>query len=146
MCIIIYRNRYVDYRTEVWKCTLCNDKGIRLRQKDIFECPKILTRQTSDSIIAAWDAKGEYYYANTLHGGRLKTDNYYGDFLAADLSGPLANYCYKHITKETGRPFAQVKIALLRTVPVPVMSKKEQEIFLANRDFIYQFAGIPVIK
>ncbi|MCG6538339.1 MAG: hypothetical protein L7F78_27385, partial [Syntrophales bacterium LBB04] len=41
--------------------------GLWMREPVIFERPKILTRQTADEIIAAFD-KDNYYHANPLHG------------------------------------------------------------------------------
>lgn len=123
---IIYRDRYVDYDPGKWNPAASGDPGIRLRTPEIFESPKILTRQTGDRIIAAWDGAGEYYYANTLHGGRIADSRFSGEFLAAYLSGAEANYCYRFCSGERGRPFAQVKISLLRQLPIPEFSRKEQ--------------------
>ncbi len=137
---IVYRNRRVDYRPQLWQHS--SDRGIRFRKPEIFEAPKIMTRQTSDSLIAAWDADGSYYYANTLHGGRLKTGSFSGEFLAAYLSGTIANHCYKKLTGETGRPFAQVKITVLRTLPIPLLTVAEQKKCLLDNNEVFNITGI----
>jgi hypothetical protein len=92
-----------------------------MRNAGVFERDKILTRQTSDHIIAAID-RNPYYYANTLHGTSLTDDSlsagYTLEYLAAILNSRLMNYVYSILTGEVGKAFAQIKIDTLCKLPI----------------------------
>ena len=75
---ISFANDWVNYKPQKLMDLeiMRRGKGVRpglwMRTPSIFERPKILTRQTADEIIAAYDDEN-YYYANTLHGtGRFQ--------------------------------------------------------------------------
>lgn len=108
--------------------------GLRMRTREVFECPKILTRQTADSIIAAYDAEGKYYYGNTLHGSVITDERFEARFVLAVLNSRILNRCYKLMTGETGKPFAQVKIAVLRKLPICRASAEEQAKVIAEKN------------
>ena len=95
--------------------------GLWMRNSAIFEKPKIVTRQTSDRIIAAID-NNNFYYANTLHGTSLSEEainsGYSLEFLVALMNSKLLNYIYAVITGEVGKVFAQIKIDTLKKVPM----------------------------
>lgn len=105
--------------------------GLRLRTPEIFQTPKILTRQTADRIIAAYDCNGEYFYANTLHGSQIKDPTMDPCFLVLALNSKLVNFYYRNTARESGCNFAQVKIALLRLLPIPAIAPEKQQKLLA---------------
>lgn len=119
---IHFHDRYVDYRPEVMKLEerRRGGNGLRMRDPAIFERPKILTRQTADRIIAAYDRAGEYYYANTLHGITPDPARVDPDYLLCYLNSRRAQEAYRALSGEAGRAFAQIKIAILRRLPVPL--------------------------
>ncbi len=125
---IVFHENYVDFQPAVMKQLELErgGGGLRLRNPAIFERPKILTRQTADRIIAAFDARGEFYYANTLHGITVTTPEVDAEYLMLWLNSELLNDCYRRRSGETGRVFAQIKIAILRELPVPVPPVAEQ--------------------
>lgn len=96
-------------------------RGLRLRTPAIFERPKILTRQTADHIIAAMDSKG-LYYMNTLHGTYVTNSAFDPWYVLAVMNSTLIRCWYAWRFAETGRSFAQVKIANLKTLPIPLIS------------------------
>jgi hypothetical protein len=78
---------------------------------------KILTRQTADEIIGTVDYEN-YYYTNTIH-GTIITDNKYNiKFILVLLNSKLLNYYYKATTSEGKKVFAQIKIDILRKLPI----------------------------
>lgn len=107
-------------RTQGW------GRGLRLRSPDIFEHPKILSRQTADHIIAAMDEQGRYYM-NTLHGTTITDAAFDPWYVLAVMNSALIRCWYAWRFSETGRSFAQVKIANLRTMPVLLLEPEPRE-------------------
>ena len=114
-----YAGNWVNYQPdEMMKIELARaGGGLRLRVKSIFERDKILTRQTADQIIGTLDTK-HFYYSNTMHGTTITDKSYDVTFILALLNSKLLNYYYKATTAETGKVFAQVKIEILRQLPI----------------------------
>ena len=100
--------------------------GLRMRTPDVFERPKILSRQTADRIVAACDSAGRYYYANTLHGTAPRPGTYSLHFLAAVMNSATVDRWYRLVASESGKPFPQVKIAILKRLPVCRATRQEQ--------------------
>jgi len=126
---ITFNNNWVNYKpNEMMKLELKRVKGapgLRLRSKEIFERNKILTRQTADEIIAAYDMEN-YYYSNTLHGTTIFNTQYHPLYVLALLNSKLITWYYRSTTAEEGKVFAQIKIGLLRLLPVKKESKENQ--------------------
>ena len=97
-----------------------------MRTPIIFERPKILTRQTADEIIACYDNE-QYYYSNTLHGTTITESNYNPLYVLALLNSRLITWYYRSTTAEEGKVFAQIKIALLRLLPIYKTTHNEQQ-------------------
>jgi len=91
--------------------------GLWMRTPEIFERNKILTRQTADEIIAAYDTEN-YYYSNTLHGTTILNTQYHPLYVLALLNSKLITWYYRSTTAEEGKVFAQIKIELLRLLPI----------------------------
>ena len=100
--------------------------GLRMRTPDVFERPKILSRQTADRIVAACDPAGRYYYANTLHGTAPRPGTYSLHFLAAVMNSAVVDRWYRFVASESGKPFPQVKITILKRLPVCRATRAEQ--------------------
>ena len=100
--------------------------GLWMRTPEIFECPKILTRQTADEIIAAYDDEN-YYYANTLHGTAIIDQTYHPYYLLGILNSRITTWYYRSNSDEEGKVFAQIKIELLRKLPIPKASSTRQK-------------------
>ncbi len=128
---IIFNGNYVNYNPEEMRKAEIERVGstvvgLRLREPKIFERKKILTRQTADRIIGAID-EDNYYYANTLHGTHITDNRYSYEFVLGILNSKLMNWFYKTITSESGKVFAQVKIAILQKLPIPKPEMLESE-------------------
>ena len=130
---ISYNNNWVNYKPDkMMRSELARVKGapgLRLRKKEIFERTKILTRQTADKIIAAYDTDN-FYYSNTLHGTFVTDSNFDPYYVLAILNSKLTNWYYQNTTAEGGKVFAQVKIAILKKLPILKVSAKQQELFV----------------
>ncbi len=99
-----------------------------LREERIFrESPKILTRQTANRIVAAWDDKG-YYALNSLH----VTLPLNGDFdlrcLLALYNSKLLNYYYCLVFPDTERVFPQVKTINVEKLPLPHLDGESEKL------------------
>jgi len=110
--------------------------GLWMRVAEIFERNKILTRQTADEIIAAYDSDN-YYYSNTLHGTTIMDNNYHPLYVLALMNSTLMTWYYRSTTAEEGKVFAQIKIKLLRLLPIKKASNiAAQQPFIALVDRI----------
>jgi len=79
--------------------------------------PKILLRQTGDSLMAAYDDKN-LLCLNNLHVGNLKNKSSSLKYVLALLNSKLLNYYYTLISLETGRTMAQIDIETLEELPI----------------------------
>ena len=128
---ILPAGRWIDYdppRMAALEAARLGERppGLRMRTPDVFERPKILSRQTADRIVAACDSTGKYYYANTLHGTVPRPGTYSLHFLAAVMNSAVVDRWYRLVASEFGKPFPQVKIAILKRLPVCRATRAEQ--------------------
>ncbi len=79
--------------------------------------PKILTRQTGDSIIAALDTEC-FYTGRSLHSTVVKDSDYSYRYLCAILNSGLITHIYRALSQEEGRAQAQVKLVNVRRLPI----------------------------
>jgi len=104
---IEYGNNFVYFDPEkLWSNT--NETKLR-------KTPKIVVRQTGDSIVAALDQQG-YLTLDTTH---LIFDTTISiKALLAILNSRLMNWFYHGLVEEVGRTFAEVKIVNLKKLPI----------------------------
>jgi hypothetical protein len=117
-----FDGNYVLYDKELlWSNT--NEKNFSIDEK-------IISRQTSDRLIAAYDNQG-YFTLDSTHVQRLKNSNFDLKYILALFNSKLINYYYTTDVAEEGRVFAQVKIINLKKIPVKNIDKKDQEPLIA---------------
>jgi len=80
--------------------------------------PKIVSRQTGDTIVAAVDEVG-YYTGRSLHSTRVLSDNYSENYIMSMMNSKVVEYYYTILAREKGRSMAQVNLGDLRQVPIP---------------------------
>ncbi len=91
----------------------------RARDESLFQIPKLLFRQTGDSIIACLDEEVNYYGIDSVNIAILK-----GSFIEQRrfflgvLNSKLINFIYRDISQEGGRVLAQVKPQRIRVLPI----------------------------
>jgi len=142
--MITYHDNWVNYDPLKMKKIEMrrNGGGLRLRKKEIFERKKILTRQTADEIIATFDIDN-YYYSNTLHGTAITNPQYNPLYVLALLNSRLMTWYYRSTTAEEGKVFAQIKIELLKLLPIKIADEKTQQPFIILVDKILTITKTP---
>ncbi len=105
------------------------------RYKGLFEEPKIIMRQTSDSIRCAFDENG-YYVLNSILVLKLNNQNFSYKYLVAVLNSTCIDFLYKNLTQEEGRTFAEVKPANVRKLYIPDATKEEQNLLSILYDYL----------
>jgi len=105
---------YVHFdKKELWSNT--NEENLR-------KSPKILVRQTGDSIICAIDNDGSLHM-DTTHGlFDIKINIFY---LVGLLNSKVISYWHRTYTSEKGRAFAEVKIANIKNIPIKLPENEE---------------------
>lgn len=91
----------------------------RPRYAELFRKPKIIIRQTGDSVIAAVDNKVGYYCIDSVNAALVK-ERYVSKifFFVGLLNSNLLNFFYREISQEGGRVLAQVKPQRIRVLPI----------------------------
>ena len=91
----------------------------RARGQNLLAAPKIMCRETGDSIISCFDDNG-YYPMNTVICIKLNTNStYLYKSVCSILNSKLLNFIFKSISQEEGRTFAKVRPINLRKLPIP---------------------------
>ena len=119
------------YKEKLAKRSECK-KGIlpwwvmnRPRYSRLFEEPKIIMRQTSDSIRCVYDDSG-YYVIDSILVLKTKNKEYDYNYIVGVLNSCLTNFIYQGLTQEAGRAFAQVKPANVRKLYIPKVTQTQQ--------------------
>jgi type I restriction-modification system DNA methylase subunit len=86
------------------------------RYPELFDSPKIILRQTNDTLCAALDNYG-YYCLNSIIIIKLN-DEKLNEYIVALLNSKLMRWIYKSLTQEENRAFAEVKPINLRKLPI----------------------------
>ena len=105
------------------------------RYNKLFDEPKIIMRQTSDSIRCVYDEEA-FYVLDSILVLKKNTNEYDYKYIATVLNSTLADYLYKKLTQEEGRTFAQVKPVNVRKLYVPKATQEEQEILSVLYDYM----------
>ena len=98
----------------------------RPRYPELFTGPKIIMRQTSDSIRCVYDGDG-YYVIDSILVLKIKNPELFDyNYIVGVLNSKLSSFIYRGLTQETGRTFAQVKPANVRKLSIPNVGKDIQ--------------------
>ena len=102
---------------------------------------RLLMRQSDDDLIVAYHSEaelGRFYTDNTLHTILPKSQKTNLKYFLALFNSCLMNYIYHSISQEKGKSQAQVKIKVVRELPVVVPSEDEQRPIIALADEILE--------
>ena len=91
----------------------------RPRKQHVFEGEKIIMRQTSDCIRAAYDAGGFYNINSILDFTLQKGCDFSYKYVLGILNSALTQEVYKALSQEEGRAFAEVKPINVRKMYIP---------------------------
>lgn len=106
------------------------------RYPELFEGEKIIMRQTSDRIRAAFD-RDEFYVLNSILVFKKRNEielSY--KFILASLNSSVNEFLYSKFTQEDGRTFAEVKPKNVRKLFVPNSNNKSQSITSLIVDYL----------
>jgi hypothetical protein len=114
-------NTFIYYvPEELWSNT--NEKMFKVEEK-------LISRQTSDKLIATLDRNG-YFSLDSTHVILLQTNKICIEYLLGLYNSKLFNFLYQNNVQEKGRVFAQVKTINLKPLPVKMIDfdthEKEQ--------------------
>jgi hypothetical protein len=87
---------------------------------------KIISRQTSDKLIATLDTKG-YFSLDSTHVTHLLSKDISIEYLLGVFNSKLLNFIYQNRVQEGGRVFAQVKTVNLKPLPIIIPEQKEKK-------------------
>ena len=85
----------------------------------------IITLSHLDKIIAAFDNEN-YYYEQTLHSTFITNPEYSTLFILGLFNSNLFKFYYQAIVKQSGTIFPQVRISMLKSLPIKKTNEKEQ--------------------
>jgi hypothetical protein len=94
---------------------------IHLSRRVYDSAPKILLRQTADTLIAAMDYRG-IWFGRSLISIVKESGEYAPEYLLGILNSKYLRYLYERLTHETGRVFAQVKLSKIKQLPFRTIS------------------------
>jgi len=94
--------------------------GSSLREPSVFVSPKVVSRQTADTLIAGIDPDGDYVTLNSVHCTHARSGGVellWG--LLGFLNSPLLRLFYAIDGGETRELLPQVHISWIRSIPLP---------------------------
>ncbi|MBO4520258.1 MAG: N-6 DNA methylase [Alphaproteobacteria bacterium] len=103
--------------------------GLWMRTPKIFERTKILSRQIGGKIIATLDSNN-MYYEHTLHSTYIMDKKYNIKYILALYNSKLFAYYYPTKNSKGGKTFPQIRLSLLRDLPIKKISSKQQKPFV----------------
>jgi hypothetical protein len=114
---------------------------VRLRKNEVVHLsksvydtkPKLLLRQTADSLIVAIDYRG-IWFGRSIISILLNSETYRLEYLLGILNSKFLNNLYHELVHEKGRVFAQVKLSKLDQLPIRMIDfDKPAEVKLHDR-------------
>jgi len=98
-----------------------------LGNPEYFDNKKIVVRRTGDYILAALDESG-YYFSNNIFVCLPKgNSNLDMKYVLGILNSKLATWFYRTIQPRKGKLFAELKINILKQIPIKEISKDKQK-------------------
>lgn len=114
----------------------------RQRNTALFTEPKILLRQTADSVISTFDESGFFVLNSILVFKIDQKFNIEYKFALSILNSKLTTFIYRNLTQEEGRGFAEVKPKNIRKLFIPKTSEEDQKLFVILVDSIMWLKAI----
>ncbi len=129
----IGRGGKLSPKNEYWD--FCGDK------ENHHQPERLLMRQSDDDLIVAYHSEaesGRFYTDNTLFTILPKSQKTNLKYLLALFNSQLLNFIYHSISQEQGKSQAQVKVKVVRKLPVVVPAADEQRPIIALVDEILE--------
>lgn len=109
--------------------------------KNHHQSERLLMRQSDDDLIVAYHSEaesGRFYTDNTLHTILPKSQKTNLKYFLALFNSRLLNFIYHSISQEQGKSQAQVKVKVVRKLPIVVPTEDEQRPIIALVDEILE--------
>ena len=100
-----------------WQAHIQDSEVVNVNYEWANRPVKILSRQTGDSLIAAIDTSC-MLTGRSLHTSVVRDIAYSPYYIIALMNSDVLTRVYRELTRETGRPQAQVKLSFLRKIPI----------------------------
>ncbi len=100
-----------------------------------YKSEKLISRQTADGLIACYD-NNKMLTLDSTHIHFLENEDFYLKYILALFNSKLLNFYYQSLVNEGSRVFAQVKIVIIKILPIKKISKTEQIEFTKKVDKI----------
>ena len=94
---------------------------VRLNNTVYDTAPKILFRQTADTLIATIDDRGVWFGRSIIAIVLQPQSMYKPQYILGLLNSKYVRWLYDNLAHETGRVFAQVKLAKVKQLPILVI-------------------------
>jgi len=121
---IVWKGLWVNYDLNLKKTidvkqlkTKQKKVDFALRDRRIFDSPKIIIRQTSDRIISSLDING-FITRHSTHCLVNDFDRIDLKLVLAQLNSKLVNFYYNYLIPEKGKVFAEVKGINIKQIPI----------------------------
>ena len=99
-----------------------------MRNKEIFEREKILTRFVAKEIIATYDNESKYY-EHTLHSTHIQDKRFKVKFVLGLFNSSLIKFYYQKTNSHGGNLFPQIRISSVENLPIKLADIQTQEKF-----------------
>ncbi|MBI2257611.1 MAG: Eco57I restriction-modification methylase domain-containing protein [Flavobacteriia bacterium] len=109
--------------------------GLRMRNKDIFQREKILSRFVAKEIIATYDNENRYY-EHTLHSTHVFDKRFNTKYVLGLFNSSLLKFYYHKTNSQGGDIFPQVRISSVENLPIKIVDLKKQEQIISLVDKI----------
>ncbi|MBU0942102.1 MAG: Eco57I restriction-modification methylase domain-containing protein [Bacteroidetes bacterium] len=100
-----------------------------------FQQEKLISRQTSDTLIATYDSNN-YFTLDSTHVHTIIDSSYNLKFLLSLFNSKFLRYIYNLMVQEEGRVFAQVKTVVLKELMIKITSIENQQPFIEKAEQI----------
>jgi len=94
-----------------------SNEVVRLNKSVYETIPKLLLRQTADTIIAVMDYRGVWFGRSIISIVKVSGE-YHLEYLLGLVNSSYIRHEYDKLAHETGRVFAQVKLSKLKQLPI----------------------------
>jgi len=120
-----WNGKWVNYNKNIIKRAMGEYAG--LGKPEYFEKPKIVVRRTGDYILGALDEDMYYFSNNVFVCLPHKQSDIDIKFALGILNSKLSTWFYRTIQPRKGKLFAELKINVLKQIPLPEVSREKQK-------------------
>jgi hypothetical protein len=122
---LFWNGKWVNYDKNI--INKVNGEYAGLGKPEYFEKHKIVVRRTGDYILGAFDGAGYYFSNNAFVCVPKKDSEINMKYVLAILNSKLATWFYRTVQPRKGKLFAELKINVLKQIPIKETSTDNQK-------------------